>query len=142
MLESIPSFSNYNSNAEDGGEEEDREFEDRFKSKNVTRDVKLKDEDRKVENGTVTASRGSSLEKLLGFEGGAGGRGGGELNSLGGGSGDGGENQGVEEYYRRMVEENPGNSLFLGNYAQFLYQASRRTVFPRKVKNGEYLLNI
>ncbi|KAJ9182341.1 hypothetical protein P3X46_006345 [Hevea brasiliensis] len=28
----------------------------------------------------------------------------------------------VEEYYRRMVEENPSNSLVLRNYAQFLYQ--------------------
>lgn len=28
----------------------------------------------------------------------------------------------VEEYYKRMIEENPCNSLFLKNYAQFLYQ--------------------
>ncbi|KAF8041638.1 hypothetical protein BT93_A0282 [Corymbia citriodora subsp. variegata] len=37
-------------------------------------------------------------------------------------SGDGGDNQGVEEYYKKMVEESPNNSLFLRNYAQFLYQ--------------------
>ncbi|KAL8055279.1 hypothetical protein ABFX02_04G046400 [Erythranthe guttata] len=36
----------------------------------------------------------------------------------------GGENDslGMEEYYKKMVEENPGNPLFLRNYAQFLYQ--------------------
>ncbi|XP_030528081.1 uncharacterized protein LOC115739210 [Rhodamnia argentea] len=35
---------------------------------------------------------------------------------------DGENNQGVEEYYKKMVEESPNNSLFLRNYAQFLYQ--------------------
>lgn len=42
----------------------------------------------------------------------------------GGGSrgGDGGES--LEDYYKRMVEENPGNPLFLRNYAQFLYQVN------------------
>ncbi|KAG8369789.1 hypothetical protein BUALT_Bualt14G0050200 [Buddleja alternifolia] len=29
----------------------------------------------------------------------------------------------VEEYYRKMVEENPCNPLFLRNYAQFLHQS-------------------
>lgn len=28
----------------------------------------------------------------------------------------------VEEYYKKMVEENPNNPLFLRNYAQFLSQ--------------------
>jgi predicted ATPase len=31
---------------------------------------------------------------------------------------------GTEEYYKKMVQENPGNPLFLRNYAQFLYQVS------------------
>lgn len=35
---------------------------------------------------------------------------------------DGGKNQGVEEFYKKMVGESPNNSLFLRNYAQFLYQ--------------------
>ncbi|KAL2556948.1 uncharacterized protein Fot_01687 [Forsythia ovata] len=38
---------------------------------------------------------------------------------------DGGDSQGgigMEEYYKRMLEEGPGNPLFLRNYAQFLYQ--------------------
>ncbi|XP_057471607.1 uncharacterized protein LOC130760353 [Actinidia eriantha] len=34
---------------------------------------------------------------------------------------DKGEN--IEDYYKRMVEENPCSSLFLRNYAQFLYQS-------------------
>ncbi|KAJ6852014.1 uncharacterized protein M6B38_257355 [Iris pallida] len=41
----------------------------------------------------------------------------------GGGGGGGGERSDVENYYRRMVEEDPGNALFLRNYAQFLYQS-------------------
>lgn len=62
-----------------------------------------------------------------------GGSGGGDWGSDGGSRGgggsslsddgaDGGENQGVEEYYKKMVEKSPSNSLFLRNYAQFLYQ--------------------
>ncbi|CAL5392256.1 unnamed protein product [Camellia sinensis] len=31
----------------------------------------------------------------------------------------------MEDYYKRMVEENPSNPLFLRNYAQFLYQSKR-----------------
>jgi hypothetical protein len=30
----------------------------------------------------------------------------------------------VEEYYKKMVQQNPGNPLFLRNYAQFLYQVT------------------
>ncbi|OIT36152.1 PREDICTED: uncharacterized protein LOC109242409 [Nicotiana attenuata] len=39
----------------------------------------------------------------------------------------GGDSQGlrIEEYYKRMLEENPGNSLFLRNYANFLYQTKK-----------------
>ncbi|KAL5712042.1 hypothetical protein ACHQM5_014251 [Ranunculus cassubicifolius] len=29
----------------------------------------------------------------------------------------------MEQYYKQMVDENPGNALFLRNYAQFLYQS-------------------
>lgn len=40
--------------------------------------------------------------------------------------GGGGDNKGVgmEEHYKKMLAENPGNPLFLRNYAQFLYQVS------------------
>ncbi|RWR96528.1 RNA-processing protein [Cinnamomum micranthum f. kanehirae] len=41
------------------------------------------------------------------------------LADLGGGGGDGSD---IENYYKKMVEENPCNGLFLRNYAQFLYQ--------------------
>lgn len=35
---------------------------------------------------------------------------------------DSGNGSNVEEYYKKMVEENPNNPLFLRNYAQFLCQ--------------------
>ena len=41
---------------------------------------------------------------------------------LGCGDGGGGDNHDTEEHYRKMVVENPGNALFLGNYARYLYQ--------------------
>ena len=52
--------------------------------------------------------------------------GGGDYNSMGKGGFDGESRHEVEEYYKRMVEENPGNPLFLSNYAQFLYQVIKR----------------
>ncbi|KAJ0111993.1 hypothetical protein Patl1_01699 [Pistacia atlantica] len=55
--------------------------------------------------------------------GGSGGSGGGDFYA--GSGGEGGDNGRVEEHYRRMVEENPGNPLFLRNYAQFLYQSKK-----------------
>lgn len=79
------------------------------------------------ERGTV--GQEMYLAKGLGIGGSGGGRGG-----RGGGRGRGGEfysagyggdSQGVEEYYKKMVEENPGNPLFLSNYAQFLYQSKQ-----------------
>ncbi|XP_004493826.1 uncharacterized protein [Cicer arietinum] len=54
-----------------------------------------------------------------------GGNGGGDYNSMGSGGNDGDNNHGVEEYYKKMLEENPGNPLFLRNYAQFLYQCKQ-----------------
>ncbi|PNY03685.1 TPR domain protein [Trifolium pratense] len=53
-----------------------------------------------------------------------GGNGGGDYNSMGSerNDGDNNDNHGVEEYYKKMVQQNPGNPLFLRNYAQFLYQ--------------------
>lgn len=56
--------------------------------------------------------------------GGGGGRGGREANWEGTGGDGGDNNHGVEEQYKKMVEEHPGNPLFLGNYARFLYQVS------------------
>ncbi|VAI25057.1 uncharacterized protein LOC119304105 [Triticum dicoccoides] len=48
-----------------------------------------------------------------------GGSGGGYLVASGGG---GGDRSGIEIHYKRLIEEDPCNGLFLRNYAQFLYQ--------------------
>ncbi|PUZ42916.1 hypothetical protein GQ55_9G620100 [Panicum hallii var. hallii] len=72
-------------------------------------------------------ARGLGIDRLgsglLGADGGGGGFGG----SDGGGSnlvtsGNGGDRSGIEMHYKKMIEENPCNGLFLRNYAQFLYQ--------------------
>uniref|UniRef100_A0A7N0TPW7 Uncharacterized protein n=1 Tax=Kalanchoe fedtschenkoi TaxID=63787 RepID=A0A7N0TPW7_KALFE len=57
--------------------------------------------------------------------------GGGNDSGRGGGSGGrggdmtpgNGDNRNMEDYYKEMVVKNPGNSLFLRNYAQFLHQS-------------------
>ena len=65
------------------------------------------------------------LAKGLGVEccgdgiGGCRGGGGGDHNPLGSGGNDG-DRHAVEEYYKKMVKENPGDPLFLRNYANFL----------------------
>lgn len=71
-------------------------------------------------------ARGPGIDYGSNGNGGGGGYGG----RSGGGSGDefdsgGGDMHGTEEYYKKMVQENPGNPLFLRNYAQFLYQTKR-----------------
>ncbi|EEF35822.1 conserved hypothetical protein [Ricinus communis] len=74
------------------------------------------------------------LARGLGIDGGTSDRNGtGNFGGGGGGGrdefhwtdGDGGDMQGTEEYYKKMLQENPGNPLFLRNYAQFLYQTKR-----------------
>ncbi|CAK9153707.1 unnamed protein product [Ilex paraguariensis] len=58
-----------------------------------------------------------------GFNGGGRGGGGGFFTSVDFGRDDGDSN-GIEDNFKRMVVENPGNPLFLRNYAQFLHQVS------------------
>lgn len=66
-----------------------------------------------------------------------GGRGGGGIDGGGGGggsylvtSGNGGDRSSdIEMHYKKMIEEDPCNGLFLRNYAQFLYQVSGCTHF-------------
>ncbi|KAE8730615.1 Tetratricopeptide repeat-like superfamily protein, putative isoform 2 [Hibiscus syriacus] len=153
MLETIPSFSIYNSGArceeedESDFEEEEEKEKEEFQLKeneemviaavkgsshgfnSISLDNLLLNEQVKVidEKGLVgqemflptgiqTATDGGNRS---GISGGYGNRSGG-FNSAGS-NGDGE----VEEYYKRMVEENPGNPLFLENYAQFLYQSKR-----------------
>ncbi|KAA8527817.1 hypothetical protein F0562_035314 [Nyssa sinensis] len=48
---------------------------------------------------------------------------GGGIDSVNYTAADSGESDNVEEYYKRMVQENPCNPLFLRNYAQLLYQS-------------------
>ncbi|KAG0552858.1 hypothetical protein BDA96_01G544100 [Sorghum bicolor] len=72
-------------------------------------------------------ARGLGIDRLgsglLSADGGGGfggsdGGGGGNLVA----SGNGGDRSGIEMHYKKMIEEDPCNGLFLRNYAQFLYQ--------------------
>ncbi|MQL94459.1 hypothetical protein Taro_027111 [Colocasia esculenta] len=67
--------------------------------------------------GLGVGDAGSGL--IVGFGDGAGGRGGEHPVTLG----NGGEQSDMEAYYKKMVEEDPNNALFLRNYARFLYQS-------------------
>ncbi|KAE8685338.1 Tetratricopeptide repeat-like superfamily protein, putative isoform 2 [Hibiscus syriacus] len=147
MLETIPSFSVYNSGErceeddESDFEEEEEEEEDEelmavvnggghgFNSISLedllfNEQVKVTDEKGLVgqemflPTGLETATDGGNRSGISGGYGGSWGGGGGEFNS----AGSNGDAE-VEEYYKRMVEENPGNPLFWGNYAQFLYES-------------------
>ncbi|GMH17654.1 hypothetical protein Nepgr_019495 [Nepenthes gracilis] len=62
------------------------------------------------------SKEGDGSGKFGGREFGGGGGGG----AGGSGGGDSHGHGGTEEYYRRMIESNPGNALLLGNYARFL----------------------
>ncbi|XP_054800791.1 uncharacterized protein LOC129304958 [Prosopis cineraria] len=124
-------------------EEEEEEWEEENGISSTMEGVKslIVTEDERVENGVCSVGF-DKQEKMsvkethpameLGTEGCGDGMGGcrggdggsGDHNSMGSGGHDG-ERHEVEEYYKRMVEENPGNPLFLRNYAQFLYQYKR-----------------
>ncbi|CAB4291421.1 unnamed protein product [Prunus armeniaca] len=147
MLQTIPSFSLHNSDVEEDSdieyEDEEEEFEEnvervvamegenvgleeKVKNMSLTQDVKFLDKiwSAGFEEKRELVSREMHLAKGLGIGGGGGGggsRGRGEVNWEGSGD-DGGDNHGAEGHYKKLVEENPGNPLFLGNYAQFLYQ--------------------
>lgn len=136
-LEAIPSFSYLNletgSEDYDGEEEEEEENYNPFRVQNL-----VYEEERTNANGypymgfqgegKMYLATGIGVQAIgLFYDGGDGGCGG------GGGSyrpvdfsRDGGDSRGLsmEEYYKNMLEENPGNSLVLRNYAQFLYQVS------------------
>ncbi|XVF32326.1 hypothetical protein REPUB_Repub17cG0072100 [Reevesia pubescens] len=161
MLQTILSFSFYNSRARCEEEEDEIDIEEEEKELNKNEEVLESNEERVMSMNGSHQFNTISMENMLlneevkvadktwnvGFEEGVGGLvgqemflarglgstdggvnggsgGGGEFNPVGS-SGDGGDNHEVEEYYKRMVEENPGNPLFLGNYAQSLYQSKR-----------------
>ncbi|GLT54074.1 hypothetical protein SLA2020_273050 [Shorea laevis] len=116
MLQTIPSFLG-------GREEEDEEsdIEDDEERKELEENEELLERDRRELFGQEMF-----LARGLGIGGGGGGgSGGGRQFNPAGSGGDGGDNPEVEEHYKRLVEENPGNPLFLRNYAQFLYQTKR-----------------
>ncbi|KAK4802597.1 hypothetical protein SAY86_000800 [Trapa natans] len=144
VLQTIPSFSFYRSG---GGyeEEEEENGEDDQSDLNQGEDEEIGIEDFIIGNPMMAVKEGlldvggdigsltfegeeMFLAKGLGvgngidLSGGYGGcgRGGGPCHVDCGG--DGRENHGVEEHYKRTVEENPNNPLFLRNYAQFLHQ--------------------
>lgn len=140
-LQTIPSFSLYKSGAlgededeEDSDMENDEEVEENERvmamgGDNVGLEEKVKNM-RKMWSGGFEEPReqvGQEMHLAWGLGiggGGGGGRGGREANWEGTGGDGGDNNHGVEEQYKKMVEEHPGNPLFLGNYARFLYQVS------------------
>lgn len=146
MLKSIPSFSSVDEDDEEllqnirrggGGETVTAAGGGEFRLNNGMAGTALSEEVKVMEalwNAGFEQERGTVgqemyLAKGLGVGGRGGGRGGRGGGTGGGGggfypAGSGGDSQGVEEYYKKMVEENPGNPLFLSNYAQFLYQVS------------------
>ncbi|CAL1383354.1 unnamed protein product [Linum trigynum] len=154
MLETIPSFSFYNSRyhyEEDEEEEEDSEDvedEEEPYDEGISAGLGLSEQMGKMglSDGKVNVmevgyyrdemhiARGLGIELLPTYPGGGGGDGGGGSGrgGIGGGGGgytpaggDGGDMRGTEDYYKRMVEDNPGNPLFLRNYAQFLHQTKK-----------------
>ncbi|PIA40006.1 hypothetical protein AQUCO_02500017v1 [Aquilegia coerulea] len=77
------------------------------------------DEEGEPKSPPLYLARGLGLD--VGFGGGEDG-GAGDFGLPEYGEGDS-EKSNMEDYYKRMVEENPGSPLFLRNYAQFLYQS-------------------
>lgn len=138
MLETIPSFSHHGSGKRyEEEEEEDSDVEDgktamavhagtvKMSSVVITREeVKGWDYETEVKKDQM-GNEEMFLAKGLGIGcgiGGFGGNGGGGDCNSGRFGGDNRDDDNVEEYYKKMVEENPSNPLLLGNYAQFLYQ--------------------
>ncbi|KAK2648550.1 hypothetical protein Ddye_016039 [Dipteronia dyeriana] len=130
MLQTIPSFS-YSNRSGRRQEEDDSDIEEEerkyFEENERARERVMAVQGGQFWNGCADGeSREMYLARGLGIGGGdGGGGGGGEFNPAGSGGDDNGDNHGVEEHYKKMVLENPGNPLFLRNYAQFLYQSKQ-----------------
>ena len=143
-LETIPSFSlSKQTGLREEEEDEESDFEDEeydgfsgalnSTGSGVVVSDEVKDrvfrvsfgEEGKVGNKEMYLAKGLGIDVSGdGIGGCRGGNGGGDYNSMGSGGNDGDSNHGVEEYYKKMVQQNPGNPLFLRNYAQFLYQVN------------------
>ncbi|CAL9756758.1 uncharacterized protein LOC103980421 [Musa acuminata AAA Group] len=139
-LESIPSFSLRNPNTLPEEEEEEEEEDDQendeqgaaggfgFASDDRKGGLKYPNPDAESPAPPpLFLARGLGIDRvgsgLLTAGGGDGGIGGGRSGKWDVLTGNGGEQSDVETYYKKMVEENPSNALFLRNYAQYLYQA-------------------
>ncbi|CAN6321519.1 unnamed protein product [Urochloa humidicola] len=130
-LETIQSFTGRRASSTDDGEEDDDDFE-------AEREMSFGQFSGFVGSGGSTYSqehplflaRGLGIDRLgsglLSADGGGGGAGFGGSDGGGGSnlvtSDNGGDRSGIEMHYKKMIEEDPCNGLFLRNYAQFLYQ--------------------
>lgn len=79
----------------------------------------------KIESPASKMFLAKGLGVETGFDSGVGGSGGNFTAVHFGKGGNGGEGHDVEKHYKRMVNANPGNPLFLRNYAQFLHQSKK-----------------
>ncbi|KAL9228257.1 hypothetical protein vseg_003858 [Gypsophila vaccaria] len=149
VLQTIPSFSVYNPSkkyVED--EEEDEEEEEsgdeelvKVQSGNQRMSVKVGSEDLSMDHynnmwlndSKYPIQENDNVLSKMHLATGLGAISGG-FNGVGGGhhehktrefSGEGDDRVSMEEYYRKMVESNPGNPLLLRNYAQFLHQSKK-----------------
>ncbi|RCV46611.1 hypothetical protein SEVIR_9G549800v4 [Setaria viridis] len=129
-LETIQSFTDRRASTDD--EDEEEEDDDDFEA--AERELSFGQFSGFVGGGSTYShehplflARGLGIDRLgsglLSADDGVGGFGG----SGGGGSnlvtsGNGGDRSGIEMHYKKMIEEDPCNGLFLRNYAQFLYQ--------------------
>lgn len=144
FLETIPSFSYENSKNGDesiDNEEEEEEFYD-FRGFNMENKVLSLNKQMGFGDVEIKDDLAMYLAKGIGVDAGFGCEDGGDAGAggcgrnpshvgRGEGGGGGGDNHDTEEHYRKMVNDNPGNSLFLRNYAQFLYQVQK---FLKKIK--------
>ncbi|XP_039137689.1 uncharacterized protein LOC120275232 [Dioscorea cayenensis subsp. rotundata] len=110
MLESIPSFSVYNSklpqNLEEEKEEEDEKDEDQEEVLGIEREFSFS----RGKQGPLFLARGLGIDRVA------------SGMMLVGGGGGGGEMVEMDMYYKKMVDEDPSNALVLRNYAKFLYE--------------------
>ncbi|GMH20438.1 hypothetical protein Nepgr_022279 [Nepenthes gracilis] len=141
MLQTIPSFSSCASRSKHDDQEEDIHEEEEEEDYEDGRFVAMESE--KISNkaygkgvgnlGVKEITTENAISKMhiaigldvggCGFGGESGGGGGGCKGT--GPGGDDGDGCGMEEHYKRAVEENPGNPLFMRNYAQFLYESKK-----------------
>lgn len=117
-LETIRSFTARDGDRDEEEEDEDDDRETSFGALGLGSSMHAQEHPLFLARGLGIDRLGSGL--LSADCGGAGGiDGGGYLVASGGGGGDG---SGIEIHYKRLIDEDPCNGLFLRNYAQFLYQ--------------------